>query len=47
MFRNLAHGVLAAALLLLPAQLLAGGPPFLCLPLEGVSAASARPAPIC
>src|SRR5262245_47964000 len=32
----------AAILLLLPASLLAGGPPYLCLPLEGVTAANAQ-----
>ncbi|HZN34454.1 MAG TPA: hypothetical protein VFB80_11570, partial [Pirellulaceae bacterium] len=43
MLRTSFHRALAAAvLLLLPAPLLAGGPPFLCLPLEGVTAANAR-----
>ena len=30
--------VMAAAFLLLPARLMAGGPPFLCLPVDGVTA---------
>ena len=37
MIRNLSHIVVAAVVLLLPAQLVAGGPPFLCLPVDGVN----------
>jgi hypothetical protein len=42
MTRTCAHGVLAALLLLLPARLLAGGPPYLSLPLEGVTAKNSQ-----
>jgi hypothetical protein len=37
MFRCISHWVLAAAFLLLPAGLMAGGPPFVCLPVDGVT----------
>ncbi|MSR60654.1 MAG: hypothetical protein EXS05_23945 [Planctomycetaceae bacterium] len=37
MIRNVSHCVVAAAFLLLPVRLMAGGPPFLCLPVDGVT----------
>jgi hypothetical protein len=37
MLRNISLAVIAAAFLWLPARLMAGGPPFLCLPVDGVT----------
>jgi hypothetical protein len=40
MIRNLVNGVVVAAFLLVPACLMAGGPPMLCLPIDGVTSAN-------
>jgi len=37
MLRSVSLAVVAAAFLVLPARLMAGGPPFLCLPVDGVT----------
>lgn len=42
MFRNLSISAVVAVVVLIPAQLIAGGPPRLCLPIDGVSADNAQ-----